>query len=274
MRVLRCIPWAPKGFGTAHRGENTAPCCWGGVIGVFTHQLPRGAGDAWLAPSTHFALRTDRGAQHRVPVPPPPQKGCRRGVGRRRGTREGDEAVGSAPHPPYLLGHLCFPAGPANPAETRQDQTPRTPSLGGDVPAPSTPQPLLGGGFPYSQPVPGVPEAPGGRAVPRCPAGRKRMSPPRHKRGHRGGTRGAPSSISRGRPRCQVGPCPTRARNPSHSPFPVFPVVMYWEEEEQRVLVPPQPPPQPLTFTPGMPGVPSLPSMPGRPCKKGTGGSV
>jgi len=30
----------------------------------------------------------------------------------------GAKVVGSAPHPPCLLGHLCFPAGPASPAGT------------------------------------------------------------------------------------------------------------------------------------------------------------
>lgn len=263
--MLRCSPWAPEGFESKKKRGKHGPVLLGGVIGVSTHQLPRGAGDAWLAPSTHFALRTDRGAQHRVPVPPPKDAGGEWDAGGGHGG--GDGAVGSAPHPPYLLGHLCFPAGPANPAETRQDQTPRAPSLGGDVPAgcwPRTQHPPtpFWGGFPLLTACPRCPGGPGRPGCPALPCGEEEDVTTTAQTG-------APWWDTR-------SPVldPTRARNPSHSPFPVFPVVIYWEEEEQRVLVPPQPPRSPSPSRRGCPGCRPCHRCLGDPTKRGRGDLV
>lgn len=104
MGVLRCSPWAPEGFESKKKRGKHGPVLLGGVIGVSTHQLPRGAGDAWLAPSTHFALRTDRGAQHRVPVPPPKDAGGEWDAG---GGHGGGTGLWAQPHT-HLISWATF----------------------------------------------------------------------------------------------------------------------------------------------------------------------
>lgn len=85
----------------------------------------------------------------------------------------------SCPNPPYLLGHLCSPAGLASPMEIKpgSNPAPEAVSLWMLVLHPSTAQergcqPMDNGVpmLPYSQLVPGVLVSLGGRPAPRHPA--------------------------------------------------------------------------------------------------------
>ena len=68
----------------------------------------------------------------------------------RGGSSERVTPAQAAPHPPSLLGHLCFPAGPASPAETKPGSSPvhstsdpaQHPVPGGSIPAGCWPRTL------------------------------------------------------------------------------------------------------------------------------------